>query len=303
LPASVVLPGEIVDPGTGLYPGQNAGFLGARFDPYRVSENPASQSYRVDPSLTLPAGLTIERLASKRQLLTAIDGQREALFAALETGSYDGRQQEAFGVLGQGRLAEALDLGRESDELRQRYGRHAFGQTLLLARRLLEAGVPIVQANVPQHAFWDTHYNNFTGLEDLLPHFDRAVSALLDDMASRGLLEETLVVVLGEFGRTPKLVPPDGKLAHFKSPGRDHWMSCYSGLFAGGGVQGGQVIGKSDAIAAFPVTKPYTHADIGATVYAALGIDRRMELQDGQGRPLQLNRGQVIRALYTGCEG
>ncbi len=303
LPSSVVLPGEIVDPGTGLYPGQNAGLLGAKFDPFRVDQDPAGKNYRVDGALALPPGLTIERLAAKRQLLDRFDAQRQELAAAAETGPYTTSQQQAFDVLTGGRLAEALDLDRETPQTRDQYGRHSFGQTLLLARRLLESGVSLVQANLPRHAFWDTHYNNFDGLRDLLPHFDRAVAALLDDLDQRGLVEDTLVVIMGEFGRTPKLVPPDGILPHFKSPGRDHWMNCYSGLFAGAGVRGGQVIGRSDALAAFPATEPYTHADVGATVYTALGIDPASELSDGQGRPLVLNRGRVMRVLYSGANG
>lgn len=300
MPKSVVLPGEIVDPATGLYPGQNAGLLGAACDPYRINENPNGDKYRVDGSLTLPPGLSIERLAAKRELLARFDAQRAELEQALATVPYAARQAEAFEVVASARLAQALDLGQEPAELRDRYGRHAFGQTLLLARRLLEAGIPIVQANVPHQAFWDTHYNNFVGLRDLLPPFDKALSALLDDLGARGMLDETLVLVLGEFGRTPKLVLPDGKITFFTTPGRDHWMNCYSGLFAGAGVRGGQVIGRSDAVGAFPVTRPYTQADVGATVYQALGINPHTELSDSQGRPLVLNQGQVMDVLYTG---
>jgi len=171
-----------------------------------------------------------------------------------------------------------------------------------MARRLIEAGVPIVQANVSYQALWDTHYNNFPSLRDLLPHLDRGVSALIDDMQETGLLEETLVVMMGEFGRTPKLVQPTGSIPYFTSPGRDHWMSCFCGLFAGAGVRGGQVIGRSDAVAAYPVTSPYRHSDVAATVYTALGIDPASEIHDIQGRPLRLNNGRIIQALYDGQE-
>jgi uncharacterized protein (DUF1501 family) len=139
-------------------------------------------------------------------------------------------------------------------------------------------------------------------LKDLLPHLDRGVSALVDDMHSSGLLDETLVIIMGEFGRTPKLVQPNGSSPYFTSPGRDHWMNCFFGLFAGAGVRGGQVIGKSDAVGAYPVTQAYRHSDVGATVYSALGIDPATELRDSQGRPLVLNRGRVIEPLYTGRE-
>jgi hypothetical protein len=302
LPASVVLPGEVVDPATGLYPAQNGGLLGARCDPYQIRDNPADPKYRVDASLRMPPGMTIERLASKRTLLAELDRQQSNLAAALEARSYENHRSEAFRVLTSGRLSRALAVEDEPQQVRDRYGRHVFGQSLLMARRLIEAGVPIVQANVSYHAFWDTHYNNFVALRGLLPHLDRAASNLTDDMQASGLLDETLVVMMGEFGRTPKLVKPDGSIAYFTSPGRDHWMSCFFGLFAGAGVRGGQMIGRSDAIGAYPVTRPYRHSDVAATVYSALGIDPATEIHDGQGRPLRLNSGRAIEALYTGHE-
>jgi uncharacterized protein (DUF1501 family) len=302
LPASVVVAGEVIDPGTGRYPGQNAGLLGAKFDPYHIRANPADPKYHVDDSLQLPGGVTLERLTSQRAMLAELNRQQQALAAALEVLPYENSQREAFGVLTGGRLARALAIDSESAAVRDRYGRHAFGQTLLLARRLIEAGVPIVQANVSHQALWDTHYNNFDALRGLLPHLDRGVSALIDDMHASGLLDETLVVMMGEFGRTPKLAQPNSSSPYFTKPGRDHWMNCFSGLFAGAGVRGGQVIGKSDAVGAYPVTRPYRHSDVAATVYTALGIDPATEIRDLQGRPLRLNSGHVMRALYTGCE-
>jgi uncharacterized protein (DUF1501 family) len=199
-------------------------------------------------------------------------------------------------------LSRALAVENEPEAVRDRYGRHVFGQSMLMARRLIEAGVSIVQANVSYQALWDTHYNNFVALRSLLPHLDRGVSNLIDDMQASGLLDETLVVMMGEFGRTPKLVQPDGSISYFTSPGRDHWMNCFFGLFAGAGVRGGQMIGRSDAVGAYPVTRPYRHSDVAATVYSALGIDPALEIQDIQGRPLRLNNGGVIEALYTGHE-
>lgn len=302
LPASVVLPGEMVDGGTGLYPAQNAGLLGAKFDPFQVRSNPADPKYHVDDSLRMSSGMSVERLASKRTLLAALDRQQRELEGTLEALPYEQRQHEAFRVLTNGRLARALAIDEEPAPVRDRYGRHMFGQSLLMSRRLIEAGVPIVQANVSYQALWDTHYNNFVGLRDLLPHLDRGVSALIDDMHASGLLDETLVVMMGEFGRTPKLVQPDGSVPFFKSAGRDHWMNCFFGMFAGAGVRGGQVIGRSDAVGAFPVTRPYRHSDVAATVYSALGIDPATEIVDIQGRPLRLNNGQPIEALYTGRE-
>jgi uncharacterized protein (DUF1501 family) len=303
MPASVVLPGEILDPGTGLYPAQNAGLLGAKFDPFQVRSNPADQNYRVDESLRMPAGLSIDRLASKRDLLVALDRQRFQLDASFKTRSYDHDRQEAFRLLTNGRLARALAVEDEPDAVRERYGRNVYGQSMLMARRLIAAGIPIVQANITNHAFWDTHYNNFPSLQkDLLPQFDQAVSALMDDLDTSGLLRETLVVMMGEFGRTPKLVKPDGLIPHFKSAGRDHWMDCFFSLFAGAGVRGGQVIGRSDAIGAHPMTQAYHHSDVAATVYTALGIDPASQFVDIQGRTHRLNNGNVIEPLYTGRE-
>ena len=298
-----MLPGEIVDPGTGLYPAQNGGMLGAKCDPYQIRDNPADPKYRVDASLRMPPGMTIERLALKQTLLAELDRQQTTLAAALAAGSYENHRSEAFRVLTGGRLSRALAVEDEPNAVRDRYGRHIFGQSLLMARRLIEAGVPIVQANVSYHALWDTHTNIFVGLRDLLPHLDRGVSNLIDDMQASGLLDETLVVMMGEFGRTPKLVPPDGIRSFFTSPGRDHWMDCFFGLFAGAGVRGGQVIGRSDATGAYPVTRPYRHSDVAATVYSALGIDPATEIHDTHGRPLRLNNGRMIEALYTGREG
>ncbi len=251
----------------------------------------------------MPAGLSIDRLDSKRNLLGALDRQRFQLDASFKTRSYDHDRQEAFRLLTNGRLARALAVEDEPAAVRERYGRNVYGQSMLMARRLVAAGIPIVQANITNHAFWDTHYNNFPSLQkDLLPQFDRAVSALMDDLHATGLIRETLVVMMGEFGRTPKLVKPDGVLPYFKSSGRDHWMDCFFGLFAGAGVRGGQVIGRSDAIGARPMTQAYHHSDVAATVYTALGIDPASQFVDIQGRSHRLNNGNVIEPLYTGRE-
>src|SRR5262249_15357052 len=205
-----------------------------------------------------------------------------------------------FSVLTSGRVARAFEMDREPAAVRESFGRHAFGQSLLLARRLVQAGVPVVQANMGRVQNWDTHTDNFTRLKkQLLPHLDQGVSALLDDLAATGLLDETLVVLLGEFGRTPKISTMPGA----RSPGRDHWAPCFFGLFAGAGVRGGQVIGRSDRIGAYPTTTPFSPDDIGATVYHMLGVDPAVEVRDRQSRPVRLNRGEVIQSLFTGAPG
>jgi uncharacterized protein (DUF1501 family) len=175
--------------------------------------------------------------------------------------------------------------------MRDRYGRNAFGQSILLARRLVSAGVPVVQCNMGRVQNWDTHGDNFRRLKnELLPPVDQGLSALLDDLAATGLLDTTMVMMLGEFGRTPKI----------QGNGRDHWAPCFFGLFAGAGVQGGQIIGKSDKTGAYPVTTPFAPDDVGATVYHVLGVDFASEVRDRQNRPTQLNRGQVIASLFNG---
>jgi uncharacterized protein (DUF1501 family) len=174
-----------------------------------------------------------------------------------------------------------------------------FGQSLLLARRLLQAGVPIVQANMGIVQTWDTHVANFPRLKnDLLPPLDQGVAALLDDLAAHGMLDETLVIITGEFGRTPRISTLPGSTI----PGRDHWAPVFTAAFAGAGVQGGQVIGRTDDLAAYSLTRTFSLEDLGATVYSALGIDPATEIRDQLGRPLQLNRGEPITPLFTGAE-
>jgi uncharacterized protein (DUF1501 family) len=180
--------------------------------------------------------------------------------------------------------------------LLDRYGHHLFGRSLLLARRLVEAGVPIVQATMGIVQTWDTHVANFPRLRDsLLPPLDRAFCALLDDLEVRGLLDETLVVMLGEFGRTPKIAP----LTPGAVPGRDHWPAVFPAVFAGAGVAGGQLIGKSDRLGAYAISRTFGPPDLAATIYHALGVDPATELRDRLGRPLRLCSGETIEPLYT----
>ena len=202
------------------------------------------------------------------------------------------RKLESFDMLVQGgKFREAFELEREPAAMRDRYGRHAFGQSLLLSRRLVEAGVPIVQANMGTMNRWDTHNANFRALKDtLLPPFDQGLSALLTDLDERGLLDETLVVCTGEFGRTPLINA---------NAGRDHWSNVFSAVFAGAGVRGGQAIGASDAQAAYPVTRGWYPADLGATIYESLGISPQTQVVDRLGRPHQLNAGEVIAPLFA----
>jgi hypothetical protein len=300
VPNGVMLP-TYLNNGYG-FSGQNAGVLGPRHDPWHVREDPNAPGFRAE-GLDLPAGLTADQLDDRRALLHQIDGQRSALERVAGAGQLAQQQDAAFTVLASGRVARAFAIDREDDRLRERYGRHLFGQSLLLSRRLVEAGVPIVQANMGSMNNWDTHNSNCLQLKDrLLPPLDRAVAALLDDLEARGLLETTLVLMLGEFGRTPKLGGNVGT-PQYVADGRDHWAGVFFLWAAGGGVRGGQAIGASDKIAAFPATRAYYPSDLGATVYAALGIDPAAEVRDRLGRPMRLNVGVVIKPLFSGTEG
>ena len=261
IPNGVALPFRLVE-GPLTWPGQDAGFLGSRHDPWQLRLDPNQPETR-DDSLALPAGLDPQRLHRRRHLL----GQ---VALPSDSDAFVGHQDAALAMLCSGKVGRALDTDREDPRLLDRYGRHLFGRSLLLARRLIEAGVPVVQATMGIVQTWDTHVGNFPRLrDDLLPPLDQPSRRLLDDLAARGLLDETLVVMLGEFGRTPRIF----ELKKGDVPGRDHWPAVFPAVFAGGGVVGGQVIGKSDRLGAYPVSRTFSPPDLAATVYHALGVD------------------------------
>jgi uncharacterized protein (DUF1501 family) len=294
IPSGINLPTFLME-GPLTWPGQHAGFLGPKHDPWQITRDPNAADFRVD-SVSLAPGLEVDRLRDRRALLERMDRQRKELESLAECRRLSDQQQLAFSVLTSGKVARAFEMEREPAAVRERYGRHGFGQSLLLARRLVQAGVPVVQANMGRVQNWDNHSNIFPTLKNrLLPPLDQGVAALLDDLEATGLLEETLVLMVGEFGRTPK-ISRQGKSS---VPGRDHWAPCFFALFAGAGVRGGRVIGKSDKIGAYPATTPYSPDDLGATVYHVLGVDPASEVRDRQNRPVQLNRGQVMQALFT----
>jgi hypothetical protein len=294
IPSGVNLPTFLME-GPLIWPGQHAGFLGPRHDPWQITHNPNSADFRMD-SLRLSPGIDISRLNDRTALLDQVDRQQGQIAALAAARRLNDQQQLAVSILTSGRIAQAFEMDREPAPVRDRYGRHAFGQSLLLARRLVQAGVPVVQANMGQVQNWDSHSDIFPTLKKrLLPPLDQGVAALLDDLEATGLINETLVMMLGEFGRTPKITGA--------SPGRDHWAPCFFGIFAGAGIHGGQVIGKSDKIGAYPATTPYSPDDVGATVYHVLGLDPAVEVRDRQDRPVRLNRGQVMQSLFTGATG
>lgn len=293
LPASVVLPTKLTFEGA-TFPGQNAGFLGARFDPWHLVGDPTAASF--GPSdLALPEGLTAERLEDRASLLSALDHRRRALDRAAGPAQLDEFRRRAVEVLTTTACRDAFDLSREDPRIRERYGRTLMGQGLLLGRRLVEAGVPLVQVNLGESNVWDTHEKNFPRLKEiLLPPFDRAVSALVDDLDARGLMDEILVIVTGEFGRTPQLGVPIKGGAGAKPDGRDHWPGVFSLLAFGAGVGRGQVLGSSDRLAAYPTAPAYNPADLAANVLQALGVDLTGEIQDTLGRPFPVNLGTPI---------
>jgi uncharacterized protein (DUF1501 family) len=289
-PVGVNLPTYLQE-GPLLWPGQYAGFLGPKHDIMQVTQDPNKPDFKIDNLRPAP-GMDVGQMKDRMALLNAVNAQQKWLAESADTKKLTDQQVQALSVLTSGKVARAFDIEKEPAAVRDKYGRHAFGQSILMARRLVEAGVPVVQANMGRVQNWDSHGDLFKRMKkDLLPPVDAGVSALIDDLADRGMLDDTLVMVLGEFGREPKIN---------KSAGREHWAPCFCGLFAGAGVRPGQVIGKSDKHAAYPSTTPYSPDDIGATVYTVLGIDPHAEVRDRLNRPVQLNRGQVIQALFDG---
>lgn len=293
--------------------GPHGGFLGPRYDPF-CTECTASvdhppdvqydpQTLRGEPHLAnavLQEGITIRRLQQRRRLVEEFDDQFRALDAERDLGGFSQQQRLAFEMLSLPQVREAFDLGLEDERLRERYGRTLFGSTTLLARRLVERGVQFVNVSWDNFskrfdvskAAWDTHENNFPMLrKTLLPNFDQTYSAFLEDLDQRGLLDETLVVTMGEMGRTPRINAKGG---------RDHWTHCYCVLFAGAGIRGGTIYGASDAQAAFIKDNPVHIRDVCATIYDRLGIDPGLLVQDRVGRPIAIaHGGRPIEGILT----
>jgi len=294
LPPSVTIPWIVSHPAApgGQAPGQNGGWLGKSYDPFVVAGDPNEKNWRVK-ELSLRGGLSIERLVGRQQLLSHIDQQREAIDRTAEAGELNALQQQAFSLLASPRARAAFDLSAESSHARDRYGRNVHGQCVLMARRLVEHGVSLVTVNWHNdgHNFWDTHGNNFNRLKnDLIPPADQALSALLEDLDQRGLLEETLVVWVGEFGRKP--------IIDKGHAGRAHWPFCYSGLLAGGGIRGGSIHGASDPHGMHPAQDPVTPLDFAATIYQSLGIDPHQTIPNRIGRPVRVSDGEAIADLF-----
>jgi hypothetical protein len=283
--------------------GGTAGFLGAAYDPYYFYQDP-NKDIKLD-DLTMRKDVTKERLERRASLLKKVEAAMPEMEKAVESYALDQYYQKAFDLVASGRARNAFDLTQEADKMRDRYGRHTFGQGLLLARRLIEAGTRVVQMNWPAVAngnpvvdAFDTHAANFGPLKNLhCPKLDSGLSALLEDMDQRGLLKETLVVAIGEFGRSPRLgVSTSG---NGNAPdGRDHWPYCYTAMIAGAGIRRGALYGKSDATGSSPAENPVHPVQILATVYHALGIDPHTIVYNHLNQPRELVPAEAVTALF-----
>lgn len=285
--------------------GQGAGWLGPALNPFTIDDDPNARDYRVG-AFRLPEEVSFGRFDDRRRLLQEVNDQARRLEPTPQVHALDSHYARAYDLLTARRALEAFDLTREDPRIRDRYGRHPHGQAVLQARRMVEAGVPLATVfwqndgltNVS--VYWDTHNRNFVDLKTrLMPASDQAFSALLDDLDARGLLDETLVVWTGEFGRTPRVGQSVVGGAGAGADGRDHWPHCFTTVLAGAGIRGGTVFGASDRWAAHPARDPVTPADIAATIYHALGIDPAVELNDLLGRPHRLCLGEPIRGILA----
>jgi hypothetical protein len=324
LPGSVILPEKLHHSNSGTYSGQFSGLLGPQHEPWLIHCTDKPHAYhdysgafprylfnlhdgvasdRDDwkfevPHLALQEGVVQERFEDRVALLKTIDSQRRQLEKVADVSSYGRLRQGVASLLCDPTVRQAFDVRSADPRVLERYGDNSFGWSLLMARRLVETGVNMVQVNLGNFGSWDLHGNNFPLLKDFLfPPTDRAISALLDDLHETGLLEDTMVVVAGEFGRTPRIF--NGAPNVYKLPGRDHWAPCQSVLLAGGGVQGGRVIGSSDRNGAYPASDPQTPENFAATIYQALGIPRHANWHDAEGRPYHIYQADPIPGLTS----
>jgi uncharacterized protein (DUF1501 family) len=305
LPPAIVLPEKLVHFSGRVIPGQFAGVMGRVRDPWFLEASgydpraygaypeyefdhqereykPKRQAF-VLPDLSLPEGVDGDRFDGRLGILAQIDGQRRSLDETGSAGVFSHARADAVSLLTDARVRRAFDLNKADPKDLDRYGRNAFGWSLLMAARLVEAGVNLVQVNLGNNETWDTHGNAFPHLkEKLLPPTDKSLSALIDDLEQRGLLDSTLIVMAGEFGRTPKI----STLTQFyKGPGRDHWGAVQSVWLAGGGVKGGRVLGSSDKTGGYPATDPQSPENMAATIYSALGLPKTAAWTDAESRP------------------
>ena len=295
LPGAVRLPSHFFNNGGSIWPGQDAGMLGRSYDPWLFRCLPASPDYQIS-EFQLPENMSLDRLASRRELMRTLESSMTAARSETKVGSFANQQERAYGLLASSASRGAFDLSLESPETRARYGMTQFGQSCLLARRLVEEGVRLVQVNWyrgPEEPFdspcWDSHGNETQRLKNvLLPPMDMAFSSLIEDLSDRGMLDETLVVCMGEFGRSPKINA---------NAGRDHWGSVFSVALTGGGVRGGVIHGASDEIGAYPKQGVVKPEDLTATIFHCLGFAPETEFHDPLGRPYAISRGRPVEQI------
>jgi hypothetical protein len=284
------LPPYVAAPDAPLF--SSSGYLTPAYDPFEVGADPSAAGFRVR-DLTPPDRLTLSRLRRRREMVKRLDGFAQDVASTPLVDSRDQFSERAYDLLTSSAAQAAFKIGNEKDEVRDKYGRTPLGQTCLLARRLVEAGVHFVTINNRGDTAlgWDTHMQNFPRIKNTLaPPLDQGITALLDDLAERGLLEHTLVVMVGEFGRTPKINP---------NGGRDHHSRANCAIFAGGGMPKGLVIGRTDGKGDQPVDRPVTPADLAATLYKALGIDPNRQFTTPDGQPIRLvDKGQAVREVF-----
>jgi hypothetical protein len=300
IPTAVTHP-CIVSDGS-VTPGQHGSFLGKLHDPFLVLRDPNSKGFAL-PELSLPSGMTFERMSARRELQKLVDAQSHLLDHSAEARGLDSYYEKALNMLHSDRVRRAFDLTQESEKTREAYGRSTYGQSCLLARRLVEAGVKFVTVNFAPgiggqsttEGGWDTHGFNDTRMFPIIEKFhlpitEQTLPTLLNDLEDRGLLRDTLVVWVGEFGRTPKIN---------KNISRDHWPQCYTALLAGGGVKRGYVHGASDPHGEYPAEKPCRPDDLAATMYHLLGIPHDAEVRDAANRPLAISSGKPVHEIIA----
>jgi hypothetical protein len=287
LPAHVILPEPMGKTGGNMPHGQDAGFLGKAHDPFALMADPSKPNFKV-PDLLPPSEIGDARLQRRKELRQIVDETVKNFENSDSAQLMDSNFASAYRLMTSVKAREAFDLTKEPLKVRERYGMSRFGQSCLLARRLIEAGVRFVTINTFLTVFdeitWDIHgskpFTSIQGMKEIVaPMYDQGYSALIEDLVQRGMLDSTLVANLSEFGRTPRINPAGG---------RDHWPQCWTVYFAGGGVKGGRVIGRSDEIAAFPAERPVTPSEIVATIYKSLGLDLEAKLPGPQSRPYPL---------------
>jgi hypothetical protein len=321
LPPAIVLPERLVHWSGGVIPGAFGGMMGRKHDPMFIEASPygdpmwrgaypeftfpniakkppANPDQRVfqAPNITLAPGMSLERLNGRARLLESLDQQRQTLERSATLQSFDEQRQSAISLLAEPKVRQAFDVTKADARTQERYGRNSFGWSLLMACRLVQAGVNMIQVNLGNNETWDNHGEIFHRLKNkLFPPTDRALCALMDDLQADGLLDSTLIVMAGEFGRTPRL---SGLGESFDSPGRDHWGAVQSVFFAGGGIRGGTVIGSSDKNGGYPATSPQTPENMAATIYSALGIPASAMWHDAVDRPHHIYHGEPIAGLF-----